>query len=510
MKKEILINATEFETRVAILEDDALVELMVELPDTQRLIGDIYKGKIKSVLPGMQAAFVDIGMEKAAYLHASDIGATGRYDPDDDDEEASGVDIVKKPRRAGIETVLKVNQEILVQVIKEPIATKGPRIASDISLPGRYLVMIPDDDKVRVSKRIADWNEKKRLRKLVTPMRPDGFGFIVRTEAAGADEKDIKDDIKRLQKLWVKLKKKADTSAAPALIHKEGEMILATIRDLFSDEVQQLLIDDRDTYKRVHAFVRDVMPHLRDRVKLYVADLPIFDKYSLEPEIDKMLSRKVWIKKGAYLVIDQTEAMVTIDVNTGRFVGSRDAEATLFQTNTEAAREIARQIRLRDMGGLIVCDFIDMKNRENRRRLFEEFNRAFRSDRAKRAMNPVTEFGLIELTRERVRPSHMARLSEPCPCCDGVGRIVSKENLATKIDRWFMRAKAARKFRDFHLVLHPDLATLMVDGDIDRVERLSKSFKFKINVIRDTTVPQSVFQIFSAENNSDITAQYAV
>ncbi len=509
MKKEILINATEFETRIAILEDDLLVELMVELPDTQRLIGDIYKGKIKSVLPGMQAAFVDIGLDKAAYLHASDIGATGRYEPDDEEED-SGIDIVRKHRRAGIETVLKVNQEILVQVIKEPIATKGPRIASDISIPGRYLVMIPDDDKVRVSKRIADWNEKKRLRKLVTPLRPEGFGFIVRTEASGADEKDIEDDIKRLQKLWVKLKKKADSSAAPALIHKEGEMILATIRDLFSDEVQQLLIDDRETYKKVHAFVRSVMPHLRDRVKMYVADLPIFDKYGLEPEIDKMLSRKVWIKKGAYLVIDQTEAMVTIDVNTGRFVGTRDAEATLFQTNTEAAKEIARQIRLRDMGGLIVCDFIDMKNRENRRKLSEEFHRAFRNDRAKRAMNPVTEFGLIELTRERVRPSHMARLSEPCPCCDGIGRIVSKENLATKIDRWFMRAKAGRKYKSFHLVIHPDLATMMIDGDIDRVERLMKSYKFKINVIRDTTQSQAIFLVYNAEENVDITSQYLI
>lgn len=232
--------------------------------------------------------------------------------------------------------------------------------------------------------------------------------------------------------------------------------------------------------------------------------------HGLEAEIDKMLSRRVWIKKGAYIIIDQTEAMVTIDVNTGRFVGGRDQEQTIFETNLQAAREIARQIRLRDIGGLIVCDFIDMYNRDNRRKLYEEFNRSFKYDRAKRAINPVTEFGLIEMTRERVRPSHMHTLSETCPTCEGLGRIISKENLATKIERWFARAKAGRKFDKFHLVVNPDLAVTLTDSAINRLERLMKAHKFRINLVRDTTFPQPIYKIYNAEDNAELTEMYKV
>ena len=430
MKTEILINSTEYEKRLAMLEDDKLVELQVERPDTERMVGDIYKAKIKTVLPGMQAAFVDIGMEKAAYLHASDVGKDygGRsYDSEELDDDDAPVQVVRKTRRAGIETVLKKNQDILVQVIKEPISTKGPRVATEISIPGRFLVLVPDDDHIRISKRITDWGEKRRLKKVVAPLRPEGFGLIVRTEAEGISETDFAADIKRLQKLWAKLKRKADTLSAPSLIHKEADMMVSMIRDVFTDDVSRVLVDNRDDYKKVIQFARQVAPHLKDRVQLYKGQQPLFDMYNLETEIDKMLSRKVWIKKGAYIVIDQTEAMVTIDVNTGRFVGGKDQEQTIFETNLQAAREIARQIRLRDIGGLLICDFIDMYSRDNRRRLYEEFKRAFARDRAKRGINPVTEFGLIEMTRERVRPSHMHTLSEPCPHCSGLDASCRKK-----------------------------------------------------------------------------------
>jgi len=511
VKKEILINSTDYETRLAILEDDKLVELQVERPDTERMVGDIYKAKIKTVLPGMQAAFVDIGMEKAAYLHSSDIGKdTGsRFDSDDDEEEAPA-EIVRKTRRQGIETVLKRNQEILVQVIKEPISTKGPRVASEISIPGRYLVIVPDDDHVHVSKRINDWGEKKRLKKIVSPLRPEGFGLIIRTEAEGKQEEDFAADIKRLLKLWTKLKRKADTMPAPALIHKEAEMITSMIRDVFTDDVQRVLIDGREAYKKIIAFARQVTPHIKDRIQLYKGSLPLFDQHQVEPEIEKMLSRKVWIKKGAYIIIDQTEAMVTIDVNTGRFVGNRDQEHTIFETNIVAAREIARQIRLRDIGGLIVCDFIDMYSRENRRRLYDEFRNAFRNDRAKRAINPVTDFGLVEMTRERVRPSHMHTLSEPCPHCAGAGRIMSKENVATKIERWFIRARAARKFDRFHLVVNPNLGAFLTENGTNHVERVMKANKFKISLIRDTTLSQELFKVYNASDNNEITELYTV
>ena len=512
MKKEILINSTEYEKRVAIIEDDRLMELQVERPDSDRMVGDIYKGIVRTVLPGMQAAFVDIGLPRAAYLHSSDIGKDyGRdYDSDDLDEEEAPAEIIRKTRRQAIERVLKKNQTILVQVIKEPISTKGPRIATEISTPGRFMVLVPDDDHVRVSKRISNWAEKRRLKKILSPLRPEGFGLIIRTEAEGKQEKDFKADIKRLLKLWAKLKKKADNSPAPAMIHKEAEMIVSMIRDIFTDDVQRVLVDDKEDYKKVISYARQVAPDLKNRVELYKGEQPLFDLYNLEPEIEKMLDRKVWIKKGAYLIIEQTEAMITIDVNTGRYVGSKNQEDTIFQTNREAAREIARQIRLRDIGGLLIFDFIDMYNRENRRRLYDEFNNFLKHDRAKRAINPVTEFGLMEMTRERVRPSHLHALSELCPLCSGRGRVLSKDTMATKIERWFRRARADRTHRKFHLVINPLLAASMSDNGVNRIDRLMKTHKFQVNLVRDTTVPMEEYKVFDAETNQEITDKYKV
>jgi ribonuclease G len=512
VKKEIVINSTDFETRVAILEDDKLVELQVERADSDRMVGDIYKGRIKSVLPGMQAAFVDIGMEKAAYLHSSDIGKmpNRRLHTERMEEEEAPAEIIRKARRQGIETVLKDGQEILVQVIKEPISSKGPRIASEISIPGRYMVLVPDDDQIRTSKRISDFLEKKRLRSLINPLRPEGFGLIVRTEAQGHSEAEFRADIKRLLRLWSRLKKKADTTQAPALIHKEAEMVVSMIRDVFTDDVSRVMVDQRDDYKKLINYVRQVLPHLKSRVVLYKGEKPVFDAYDLEPEIDKMLQRKVWIKKGAYLIIDQTEAMVTIDVNTGRFVGKKDQEQTIFEANLLAAKEIARQIRLRDIGGLIVCDFIDMYNRDNRKKLYEAFNGYFANDRAKRGINPVTEFGLIELTRERVRPSHMSTLSEVCNCCNGLGRVISRENLATKIERWFLRAKAEGRHKSFHLVTNPRVAEIMTNHGSNRVAKIMKYHHYQINLIQDTSLPQHQFKVYDATDNAEITEKYIV
>ncbi|MFQ5499863.1 MAG: ribonuclease E/G [Candidatus Zixiibacteriota bacterium] len=511
MKKQILINSTDYDKRLAILEDGKLVEFQVELPDTQRMVGDIYKGQIKTVLPGMQAAFVDIGYEKkAAYLHSSDIGKDwGKAYDDDDYEEEAPAEIVRKGRRDAIESVLKADQEILVQVIKEPISTKGPRVATEISLPGRLLVLVPDDDHIRVSKRISNWTERKRLKKVIEPLRPEGFGLIARTEAEGQNEADFRADIKRLLKLWARLKKKADSSSPPALIHKEADMTVSMIRDVFTDDVEKIIVDSREDYKTIVRYARQVAPHLKSRVELYKGNLPLFDLHKVEPDIEHMLDRKVWIKKGAYLIIDQTEAMVTIDVNTGRFVGRRDQEETIFRTNMDAAREAARQIRLRDIGGLLIVDFIDMYSRENRRRLFEEFSAAFRHDRAKRAISPVTDFGIIEMTRERVRPSHMHTLSDPCPTCSGIGRVPSRQNMATRIERWFMRARAARKHSKFHLVVSPLLAEKLSDNGVNRIARMMKIHRFSINLVRDTIVPVHQFRVYDAVRNDDITEKYS-
>jgi len=512
VKKEIIINSTEYETRVAILEDGKLVELQVERPDSDRMVGDIYKGKIQTVLPGMQAAFVDIGMERAAYLHSSDIGKAdrGRYESESMEEEESPAEIIRKRRREGIEKVLRRNQEVLVQVIKEPISTKGPRLSTEITIAGRFLVLVPDDDQIRISKRISDWGERRRLRKIVAPLRPEGFGLIIRTEAEGKQDHHYRADVKRLLKLWAKLKRKADTLPAPTSIHKEAEMLISMIRDVFNDDVERVVVDDRSDYKKIVSFARQVAPDLKRRVQLYKGQLPLFDQYRLEPEIDKMLNRKVWIRKGAYIVIDQTEAMVTIDVNTGRFVGGKDQEQTIFETNLLAAREIAQQIQLRDIGGLIICDFIDMYSRENRRKLFEVFKSYLKHDRAKWGMNPVTEFGLIEMTRERVRPSHMQTLSEPCPHCEGLGRIMSRGNIATKIERWFVRARAAHKYANYHLVVSPQVAATLTENGTNRVQRIMRGCQLRINVIRDTAIPQEEYKVYNADDNTDITDKYSV
>ena len=515
MKRELLINISDYETRVALLEEDRLVEMVVERPDTERMIGDIYKGRINRVLPGLQAAFIEIGWEKAAFLHSSDMGSVREgqerfeAEPDSDD---NAVEIVRKKRFTAIESVLTEGQDILVQVIKEPIGSKGPRVSTDISIPGRYLVLVPDSDRILVSRKVSDWGERKRLRKIVSGIRPEGFGLICRTESEGKEEKDFLLDIKRLLKMWRLLQRSAERGEAPFLIHKEEKLTTSVVRDIFNDSIDRCLVDDRREYRRLTAYARQVAPHLKNRIELYKGDKPLFDLYDLETEIEKMLERKVWIKKGSYLVIDQTEAMITIDVNTGRFVGKKDQERTIFLTNIEAAREIARQLRLRDMGGLIVCDFIDMYSRENRRLLYEEFKRALDKDRAKKAVNPVTEFGLIELTRERIRPSLVQTLSEPCTCCNGFGRVLSRESMSAKIDRWFLRAKAAGKYDQYHLIVSPGLAEMMAapSGDIrdTRIRRIMKRCSVKVNLVRDTTISAQEFRVYDANTNTDVTMVY--
>jgi ribonuclease G len=500
LKRDIIINVSEFETRLAILEDSRLVELWVERPEAERRIGDIYKGVIKSVFPGMQAAFIDIGLEKNAFLHVSDLGIP----PDLWDEKAYHK---KRKIHQKIEEVLKKDQEILIQIIKEPIGTKGPRVSSQISLAGRYLVLAPGEDHLAVSRKIKDPNERKRLKNLVSEFKPPGSGLIIRTVAEGKEKKEFKSDVKMLARLWQKIKKKAEKKKAPALIHEDIGMISGVMRDTLSPQVNEVVVDLKSEYKKILSYLKSIAPAFRSRVRFYDKDIPIFDFYNIEPELEKMLERKVWLKKGAYIVIDQTEAMVTIDVNTGRFVGKSNQPQTILNANLEAAKEIARQIRLRDIGGLIIIDFIDMESREDRKKVYDEFRTALRNDRSKSSILPISDFGLIEMTRERTKPSFIFTYSDPCPCCRGTGRIVSKETQATKIERWFKRARVLTVDREYKLILSQELFKILVEGRKSRIKKLQKELKIKIETIKDSSLPPEGYRILTTED-LDVTDKF--
>jgi ribonuclease G len=511
MQKDIIINVSEYETRLAVLEDLKLVELLVERPEAERIVGDVYKGKVKSVLPGMQAAFVDVGLEKTAFLHFSDIGDSKRqldllYEADLLEDEGHSRKTKKAPSK--IQDVLKEGQEILVQVTKEPIANKGCRVTTDLSLPGRYVVLVPGEDHVGVSRKISDWGEKKRLKRLAYELKPDGFGCIVRTVAQGKQKRELKSDVKNLFKLWKNLTGKAEKTKAPALLDKNIGLIYSVIRDIFTTDVESVVVDSKREYKRILSYLKIAAKTLRSKLKHYDGKVPIFDAYNIEPEIEKMLDRKVWVKKGAYFVIDQTEAMVTIDVNTGRFVGKTTQESTVLKTNMDAAREIARQIRLRDIGGLIIVDFIDMEVYENRKKVFEEFKAGFRHDRSKNSILPISDFGLVEMTRERIRPSILHTLSETCPCCGGIGRVVSKETTATKIERWFNRAKVGSRCKNYRLIVHPDEARFLEEGKTSRMRKLGKQLKLNIDLVKDPEVTSGEFKVLDLDQNMDVTEMF--
>jgi ribonuclease G len=507
--RDIIINVSPAETRIAILEEAKLVELLVERPETERMVGDIYNGIVKDVLPGMQAAFVDIGLEKSAFLHISDI--TELFDVDYLEEEEEPVKRKKKKRmEKRIQDLLKKGQEILVQVIKEPMGTKGARVTSQISLPGRYLVFVPGEKHIGISRRISNWPEKRRLKKVVSELKPEGMGLIVRTVAEGKDKKEFRTDIKIFSRSWEKIRKQAEKKNAPALIHRDIELVSSIVRDILTPEVGEVVVDSKREFKNIIYYLRQVAPYLRSKVRFYTEKIPLFDLYGIESEIEKMLDRRVWIKRGAYLIIDQTEAMVTIDVNTGRYVGKTTQEETILKTNLESAKEIARQIRLRDIGGLIIVDFIDMEREENRKKVYEEFKAAFKNDRSKNSILPISEFGLIQMTRERVRPSLMHTFSEPCPTCRGIGRVLSKETLATKIERWFKRAKVGSSGRRYRLIVNPQLGQVLGNRQENRLEKLSRELKLNVELIEEPTLPVDQYKIFSLEEGVDVTERFKV
>jgi ribonuclease G len=475
--KQILINAAPWETRVAVLEDTTLVEVQIERGRERGLAGNVYKGRVIRVLPGMQAAFVDIGLEKAAFLHVSDLADPDVVHAVEDGEEIEDVDAPRRRRvqYAPIEQRLKKGHELLVQVSKEPMGSKGARVTAHISLPGRYLVHMPETDHIGISRRIEDPEERDRLREAVESERTDGGGgFIVRTACEGATKREIRDDARFLTRLWTHIQSTAERAPATTLVHRDLDLMLRVLRDLFTPDVDRVVVDDPAEHARVVAFAETFIPRLVDHVHLYQGTTPLFEQHGIETKIARALDRRVWLKSGGYLIFDQTESLTTVDVNTGRYVGKKDQEETVLRTNLEAAKQVVQQLRLRNIGGIIVIDFIDMEKLANRAKVFEALQEAVRADKARSNVLRISELGLVQMTRKRTRESLGQRLLEPCPHCDGFGRWRSVETIAYDALRRAQQAAAERESAaSITLSVHPVVAEFLRGDGAAHVDALA-------------------------------------
>ena len=494
MRKRIVVNAGLTETRVGVQEGNLLTELYLERHRHRSIVGSVYKGVVTNVLPGMQAAFVDIGLTKDAFLYAGDYttnlgDVAGQMLAAGDEDADVDLDVEElEPRRetAPIEELLHKNQTVLVQVSKESLGTKGARITSFISLPGRYLVYMPQARHIGVSRRIRDDRERERLRAALRSVNLPPGGFILRTNAEGKTEGEFAADVEFLTRLWAQVQSRFEQAAAPAVLHEEGDLTFRVVRDLFSPEVDEFVVDSREVYDKCAGYVEALVPALRERVRLWEEPTPVFEALGIEKDIEKALRRRVWLKSGGYIVIDHTEALVSIDVNTGKYVGKRDFEQTVLKINLEAVGEVVRQIRLRDLGGIIIIDFIDMEVLEHREQVYKAVKRALTEDKARTNVLEISELGLVEMSRKRVRQDLRALLTQHCPTCRGTGVVKSNETLATEIYR-ALQGKAAAEAppgegREIVARVHPDVAGYLEGEGRADLQRLEAGLEVKITV----------------------------
>lgn len=485
---------------MALMEGGATAELFVERDNETGYVGNIYKGRVIRVLPGMQASFVDIGLEKAAFLYVSDIFTPdldpGKYMDQQEKQQDSDVETTSSSfseeqqntadsnarNQVHIEELISEGQEILVQVAKDPIGTKGCRITTHISLPGRFLVYMPYIDHVGVSRRITNEEERDRLRELVEKIRKPGSGFIVRTVAEGVNEKKLKADMTLLMNLWKKLKVKSERVAAPELLHNDLNLSFRAARDLFTSDVDTLIVDDKKEYEEIRNFIKTYMPRFKSHVELFEGNESIFDHFGIEMDINRALGRKVWLKSGGYIIIDQAEALTAIDVNTGRYVGKRNLEDTILKTNLEAVKEIVYQLRLRNLGGIIIIDFIDMERMINREKVYNALEEALKEDKAKTNILKISEFGLVEMTRKRVRESLGRTLCEPCFYCDGKGYLKSKTTICYEIFREIKKEAPNIKGPVIAVNVHPEIFDMLVDEEAGSISQFEHDFNKKIHL----------------------------
>ncbi len=520
MKKEILINSTSYEVRIAITEEGKLVELFYESPGLSRNVGDLYWGKVAKVMPGIRAAFINVGFPQDAFLHFSDIdtsiddyssilGDDSDVDDDEDDDDTPSPPQQKSYPKSRAPINIERGQDIIVQIIKEPVGNKGVRVTSKVSLPGRYLVLLPFNRRIGVSKKIYNYKEKRRLKQIVRSLLPEGFGLIIRTVASGQDENLVRDDLKKLIATWNEMQAKAKSLTPPAILYKDVSTTNSVVRDLFRDDVTKVLIDSKKLYKEIKSNLEITSPEFADKVELYSASAPIFDVYNIEKQIEESLNKKVWLKNSGYIVIETTEAMTVVDVNSGKYAKSKDQELNSLKINFEAAKEIARQLRLRDIGGIIVVDFIDLYEDSNKRKLHEEIKKEFRKDRAKITVLPMTDFGLVQITRQRIRQNIIHRVSDSCPMCIGTGRVQSKMAFITEIETWLQRFRGGGGDLFLRMRVNPLIKHYLTSGLVNKILKLCLKYRTFIKLEVDEQLPLSEFRFLTAKGKTDITDEYS-
>jgi ribonuclease G len=507
MSKEMIISATAHETRVAILEEDLVAEIFIERERSRGVVGNLYKGRVSKVLPGMQSAFVDLGLERDGFLYVADVIATfeefDRLETDEEVEKKGARKEKKEEPEPKIEELLKEGQEVIVQVAKEPLGTKGARLTSHATMPGRFLVFMPTVDHVGVSRKIESRDERSRLRGIVREFREQtGFagGVIIRTAAAGRPKEDIVSDLSYFHKVWTDIRQKSETSRAPAVVFQEQSLVAKLIRDLLTEDFSAIRIDNVQEHRKILELVERIMPALGPKVKLYEKEFPIFEEYGVQAEIDKALRSKVWLKSGGSIVINQTEALVAIDVNTGRYVGKKTVgrlEDTIIKTNLEAAKEIVRQIRLRDLGGIIVLDFIDMEEKKNRQKVLQAVEQELRKDRAPSKALQVSDFGLVIITRKRVKQSLERVLTEPCPYCAGSAVIKSASTICYEIVAEVKKLGPDLNGQSLVLRVNPDIARALREEERAAFKDLKQSLNREIALRPDTLLHHEQFDVMA-------------
>jgi len=516
MKNQIIIHSSGNQTRVALLENKELAQLFIESEENQRTVGDIYLARVHKVMSGIRAAFIDVGMEKDAFLHFSDAGDhLGDYIKMMNGPKSISKDANKELQKfdklsnndkqilAG--KLLQNNQRVLVQIVKEPIGSKGPRVSTDITIAGRFLVLIPMGNYIAISKKINSGRERRRLKKIAGDMLPDGFGVIIRTVAQGQDKESLEDDMRTVLKKWERILNKLENAKPPTLLYKDLDITESLIRDLFAKQYDRVLIDDYQLYKSIKSYVSQIAPKMLPSVELYKGKDHIFDHVNIAHDVNSIFSPRVRMPSGGYLIFEQTEAMYVVDVNSGPYAAKEKQEDNSLKTNLEAAREIAKQLRLRDIGGIIVVDFIDLRDDKNRKKIYDELKKEFKKDRAKTNVIGMSDFGLVQITRQRIRPSVVNSVSKVCPTCGGSGSVVSQDTIVTDIESWISKFKYSTEYRAVDIYINPYLRSYLTRGVFSLRFKWMMKYKLKISFVPDETISLNEFKATLSGSDLEIT-----